>query len=367
MAKKKGTVKKIVSTLLGLAVIAGASVLAYNEINKNTPTPPTPPAIVQQLETPTDVSYDIQNYVLSWDDVDNATGYVVSYNGTTYNVEDNSKHILPTAEENVFKVKAVGDNIDYSDSEWSSPITYTITNTEENVFDSVNIQLAQTAAENDLTLVEVIGISYADMDKTSFGTNLSFEVICNNGSENVNARISYGYDDLDTIGEMLQSIDSYTKSSLIEYDIVNYNSAEELLLSNSFDGKMEELRQQGYEFSVMDSCVREGSKSGSSFRFSIVGTYKAEKDGDVKYFTSVNDIKIHNASKTESNNYVTSVGYVEDRTVTESYFVEHTNDTTYEYMQGLVSSTANAEVFANQYVSYTYNPTYNYTDDGREN
>ena len=63
---------------------------------------------------------------------------------------------------------------------------------------------------------------------------------------------------------------------------------------------------------------------------------KAEKDGEVRYFTSVNQIKIYNRSRIESNNYETSVGYIEDRQVTEIYFVEHTNGPTWEYMSELV-------------------------------
>ena len=330
MAKKKFSIVKV---LLILVIVVVAGYFVYNHILK-IPTPPGP--IVDKLATPTGVAYDENTSTLSWNAVDNATGYVVSYNDTPYEVSETSKYILPTAEQNVFKVKAVGDGIDYSDSDWSQECPYTMTATTISLFEKVNLQLAKTASENGLTLVRVVGISYADIEKTSFGTNLSFEVICNDSDKNVNARISYGFDGFDSVYEMLESINVYTKVSVVDYDIVDYNSVEELLLSNSFDGKMEEMRKAGYTFTVVDNCVRKGSKSGSSFSFSIVATFKAEKDGEVRYFTSVNQIKIYNASRTESNNYETSVGYIEDRQVTESYFVEHTHGPTWDYIQDLV-------------------------------
>ena len=331
MAKKKFSIVKV---LLILAIVVVAGYFVYNHILK-TPTPPGP--IVDKLATPTGVAYDENTNTLSWNAVDNATGYVVSYNDTPYQVSETSKYILPTAEQNVFKVKAVGDGIDYTDSDWSKECIYTITVTPDtSVFEKVNLQLAKTASENGLTLVRVVGISYADIEKTTFGTNLSFEVVCNDEGENVNARISYGFDGFDSIYEMLESINEYTKVSIVDYDIVDYNSVEELLLSNSFDGKMEEMRKAGYTFTVVDNCVRKGSKSGSSFSFSIVATFKAEKDGEVRYFTSVNQIKIHTDQRDEPTNYEIAVGYIDYRQVTEHYFVEHTHGPTWEYIQDLV-------------------------------
>lgn len=332
MAKKKFSIVKV---LLILAIVVVAGYFVYNHILK-TPTPTPPGPIVDKLATPTGVAYDENTSTLSWNAVDNATGYVVSYNDIPYQVSETSKYILPTAEQNVFKVKAVGDGIDYSDSDWSQECTYTMTTTTISVFEKVNLQLAKTASESGLTLVRVVGISYADIEKTSSGTNLSFEVICNDSDKNVNARISYGFDGFDSVYEMLESINVYTKVSVVDYDIVDYNSVEELLLSNSFDGKMEEMRKAGYTFTVVDNCVRKGSKSGSSFYFSIVATFKAEKDGEVRYFTSVNQIKIYTDQRDEPTNYEIAVGYVDYRQVTEHYFVEHTHGPTWDYIQDLV-------------------------------
>lgn len=333
MAKKKFSIVKV---LLILAIVVVAGYFVYNHILK-TPTPTPPGPIVDKLATPTGVAYDENTNTLSWNAVDNATGYVVSYNDTPYQVSETSKYILPTAEQNVFKVKAVGDGIDYSDSDWSQECTYTMTATTISVFEKVNLQLAKTASENGLTLVRVVGISETDLYAT-YGVHLSFETVCNDGKDNVNATISYAFDNLDDINEMLNSISLYTESVVVERDIVDYNSVEELLLSNSFDGKMEEMRKAGYTFTVVDNCVRKGSKSGSSFSFSIVATFKAEKDGEVRYFTSVNSIKIHNDSRVESDNYEILVSYTDQRTVTESYFVEHTHGPTWEYIQNLVGA-----------------------------
>ena len=330
MAKKKFS---IVRVLLYLVIFVVAGYFVYNYVLE-TPTPPGP--TVDKLATPTGVTFDEDTFTLSWNAVDNATGYVVSYNDTTYEVAETSKHILPTAEQNIFKVKAVGDGIDYSDSDWSQECTYTITTTTMSVFESVNLQLAKTAQAEGLTLVRVVGISYADVEYGIIDTHLTFETICNDGSTNKGVRISYGYDGFDSVSEMLQSIDKYTSVRIADFDIVDYNSAEKFLISDSFDGHMEELREQGYTFTVVDSCVRKGSKSGSGFRFSFVATYKAEKGDEVRYFTAVHDIYISNPSRVEKDNYEDYLKFSDSRTVTESYFVEHTYSTTWEYMQQLV-------------------------------
>ena len=334
MAKKKFNGIRILVTLVVL-VIAGYFV--YNDVVK-TLTPPDP--TTTKLNAPANVTFDERFSTLSWDPVENANGYVVSYNDTTYEVSQTSHYILPTAEQNVFKVKALGDDIDYTDSDWSKECVYTITGTPDtSVFEKVNLQLAKTAEAEGLTLIRVIGISVADPEAT-YG--FSFETICNDGRKNVNATISYDFDGSMTLEEMLQSIESVSSSVIVRHNIVEYNSAEELLTSQSFDGQMEELRLQGYTFTVVDSCVREGKETGStmnpSLTFNIVATYKAEKDCEVRYFTSVNQIKIYHRSRIESNNYETSVGYIEDRQVTETYFVEHTNGPMWEYMSELVGA-----------------------------
>ena len=141
--------KKWIALLLGIAVIAGASAYAYTQLKGddgftpgvNTPTEPgigftpgvntpTKPGIVitEQLETPQDLSYDEGDYMLTWDSVDNASGYTIYYNGNEFEVDanDTKEKIVVTAQDNTFKVKANGDQVDYTDSEWSEEYTYTI-------------------------------------------------------------------------------------------------------------------------------------------------------------------------------------------------------------------------------------------------
>lgn len=72
-----------------------------------------------KLTTPQNLR--INNNVLEWDSVENASGYVVKADGTDYQAQTNSYLLdsLPKTKDYTFSVKAVGDGKDYLDSDWS--------------------------------------------------------------------------------------------------------------------------------------------------------------------------------------------------------------------------------------------------------
>lgn len=67
----------------------------------------------------------ISEKILKWSQDDNATGYVVDINNSTYLTYDNTFSLenLPAGDYKI-KVKALGDNKKYSDSDWSDEIDY---------------------------------------------------------------------------------------------------------------------------------------------------------------------------------------------------------------------------------------------------
>ena len=194
----QGKLTKIIATIASIAIIAGGSILAYNTFIKGPDTPvnpdpgPGPIVSVVQLETPEQVAFNSENYVLTWDEVENASAYTIYYNGeeTTVDANDTQEQITITAEDNVFKVKAVGDGEYYSDSEWSEEVTYSIDQQQEqgggqqqqqSVFEKVNLKVAQAAQEEGLKLESVLGISYVNLDGNKYGDNIIFRYIWNIG------------------------------------------------------------------------------------------------------------------------------------------------------------------------------------------
>lgn len=375
----KGKFVKIIATIASIAVIAGGSIFAYNTFIKGPDTPvnpdpgPGPVVTVVQLETPEQVAFNSENYVLTWDEVDNASAYTIYYNGeeTTVDANDTQEQITITAEDNVFKVKAVGDGAHYSDSEWSEEVTYSIEQNQDqdqqqSVFEKVNLKVAQIAQERGLKLESIIGISSVNLEGDDYGDHIVFQTICSKNGVSSNYELSFKNEGhTASIEDLLNNFDSAVFGNSSKDTIVDFDSAQYLLNSGAYDGHMEELKNQGYEISVVSSAVREGSKVGSKFRFEIVGTYRAERDGDVKYFTSTNRIDILNPSTKESRNYQDSLEFEDLRTVTETAFMEHEAGGTLEYMnEWAVRNSASASASA---VSYKITvPFYGNKDDGME-
>ncbi len=344
------TIYNAITLIVVFAVVIVAGIFVFKLIKGNDDTPPSdtgiPPII--QLETPQEVSFDSENYILSWETVENASAYTIYYNGAEIPVDANDtyKQITLIAEENVFKVKAIGDGSYYSDSGWSQEVTYTIDNQqqEQSIFDKVNLKLAQAAQSQGLTLEKIIGISYFDLEADNeYGDHVRFQTICSYKGVSYNYELSFKNDGYtSSYEELLMHFDSATYNGEAKYKIVDYDSAYFLLhrgMQNNdpFDEKMEELRLQGYEISAISSVTREGKKVGSKFRFEIVGTYKAVLGSDVKYFTSINRIDILQPSSDEGHNYETFVASDKYSTVTETTYIEHEEGFTWLYMEEWVA------------------------------
>lgn len=306
------------------------------------------------LQTPKNFAYNEETYTLSWESVENATGYTLDYNGkeTALGGEITEYTVILSAVENTFKLKATGDKEKYEDSAWAE-VTYTLTGgNEENgdtdsgndngaselsLYDKINIELSRAAAEEGYTLERVIGISYADIEEMYKFDHIRIETI--GKKNNIDYNIMYGYriDEASDFTELLNSINAEHCQGSAENPLVSYNSAEKFVASEKYDGKMQALYEQGYTISVLDSCVREGKTVAKKFRYEIVGTYKAENAyGDVKYFTSVNQIDVNEVSSNPIRNYETTFLSPSLITVTEKQFVLHEEGATLEYMAKLI-------------------------------
>ena len=78
------------------------------------------------LDTPANVSLDMDTYIVSWDECANTRRYVVEINGKENTVRTNSYSVSSLEQgEYTLRVKAVSSSDDFKDSKWSEPITFT--------------------------------------------------------------------------------------------------------------------------------------------------------------------------------------------------------------------------------------------------
>ena len=148
MMEKRSKVKKVIATLALLGVAAASTFLGGctninipgNSGNGNTNTPQT-----QQLSIVQNITYDEDNYIFSWDEVEHADAYITSINGETSEVDTNACFYIPTEEVTEFKVKAVDKDGTYESSDWSETYTYNIQEQtpgeeqQQNIYSKVNV------------------------------------------------------------------------------------------------------------------------------------------------------------------------------------------------------------------------------------
>ena len=118
-----------------IIVISSILIVSCNDSGE----PSITPTETEALKVPTNIKIDTR--ILTWNAVENASGYVVDFNGTERTVEDTALdlHFYIEGGRCYVKVKAIGDNINYSDSEWSQATNFKLservaTGYDENTF-----------------------------------------------------------------------------------------------------------------------------------------------------------------------------------------------------------------------------------------
>ena len=293
----------IISLVASLAIVAVLAIVFLPPLlNTSTSSYPT-------LKAPTNLSYDDETYILSWDIVEHADSYNVAINGKNQVVTENELFYVPTEQTTEFKIQALDSTGEYKSSNWSSVLTYTIPENEVS-YASVNA-FVSTMLPSDYKLTKLVNISIEDNELL---TNAVFE----RDDELKVYELSTKYDfTIESLSDVVNERAAYTRI-LDRYDIANYNSAESLLKSNSYVGQMEELRQQGYSFEVVSQQV--GKTADLDKSYNIYATYKLTNDKDVKYVNSIVNAVIKNTSPNEKTNYTTRVENAEDRFLYEEYF-----------------------------------------------
>lgn len=312
--EKSSTVSKLVKVVIAIVVLVVVVALMFKAIpfvlSFFTQTNKTP-----QLNKVTDVQYNDSNCMLTWSQTENSDGYNVSINGKTQLVTDTQLFFVPTQLTTEFKVQAVDSTGNYTSSDWSETITYTVQQ-DQVTYASVNAFVG-SMLPTDYRLMKVINVSIKD-DKV-----YTTAVYKRDDEIRVYELRTRNESGLSSLSEAITKENSGT-IILDAYPLANYDSASSLLKSNSYAGKMEEYRQQGYSFEVISQVVAKTKDTNNVFN--IYATYKLTKDNEVKYVNSMITAVINEESSNEKTNYTTKLENPEDRILYEESCYELTGD-----------------------------------------
>ena len=335
--EKKSTGRKLLSLMTTVAIVVGV-VFMFQGINGGFSLFGNGGSDVDnnQLAAPQNLRFDSETFTLTWDRVENASGYILLYSGKEIELGTEPSYTLfLNNTENTFQIKAKGDNNPYTTSEWSAPFTYNVQLAELSVYTRVNFVLAQACAERDWELLDIIGVNlipddsryiYIDMvAKNEFGKAQRFECRLKNREDSVSATLA--------------SLEAEDCNYFIRSDIVDFQSAQYLVDSGRCIGTMEELEDAGYTISVVNACTTKGEYYRRNLFYYIIGTFKAEKEGDIKYFTAVYFVAIINAQSNDDakTNYEDALIWEDTRTLTETRSLVHDSNTL-AYIEGLVAA-----------------------------
>lgn len=335
--------KKILSTIISLVVVAAIVFGVLRYLDKagagNKPEGVYDPYVIT-LETPANMHFSDGNFTLYWDEVEHATSYLISHNGVEENVGKSTlKIIIPVEGENVFRVKALGDGIIYSDSAWSQKATYTYqpANAEKTVYETVRDKMMSVSEEMGMDFVRVVGISWVSLKGSGIGKNIIFQTVWVNSEgkdkgKEKNVEMGFSVDGAETIPEILSNLGQAELLTAAKYPTVSYNTAQKLVDSGAYVGYMKELKDKGYTISVVDSAVREGKRVNDDFRYDLVGTYRAELGDEVIYFSTVYNVNITSITNNAKYNYEEYLTISKFREITEASLVIHIADTTLCYI-----------------------------------
>ena len=341
---KKNIAFKIYKSVQSISIIALLGTLIFSVYSKtdnsNTGGDGESPGSfvgVTTLDAPTELAFDPESSTLSWHNVENATGYQVDFNGSIYDVTETSISLTITVIDNTFKVKAVGDNSYYSDSEWSSPITYQMEQNALSVYEKVNIKLGEVATRFGYEIVSVLGIKWVSLEPNEYGDNIQFSVFGRKGAKENNYIVAFGCPNRESIADMLNNFENAEFTGQEVDKIVFYEKTAECFVDGIANdendtSQLKQLMNEGYTITPIIVYTTEGEDVVKKFRYELTITCKAEKEGDVKYITATYRIDVLNKSSLEFRNYEDSLIIYSRRNVIERSFLVHEENGTMLYM-----------------------------------
>ena len=305
-SKKGRIITGILAGISGLAAIFFSAKMISNVVSPNNESPD----VVQRLDTVKNVSYDENNYTLSWSNVEHADGYRVSVNGNVVECGEAQYHYVPTSKETIFKVQATDSTNTYVASNWSTECSYTIPD-NQNSYAAVNSFVSGMI--NGINVTKVVSMH---AEGNSLFTTAVFY-------DDMVYQFEHTYDSPVTSLSDIVTNSNYGNNHYIlnDYDAKNYDSASYYLRSSVYERHLEEYRQQGYTFDVVSS---QSYKIGSG-AMGMDCVLKLTNGSDVKY-VSTSLMFYVNDTANESIKYTSALVNIDPNMVRSHYCVELSGD-----------------------------------------
>lgn len=280
-----------------------------------------------KLPTVTGVTHNVDSngrFFFSWNTVEGANRYGViigKYEDGEWQqdspkaVEENKYYYSADAEKISVKVQAQDSTGEKANSDWCDEYIHEIPLLEI-TYDSASL-FVSSMLPSSYNLLKLVNIS---IDGNAIRTNAIFE---SNNKIEMYELYTYYEDGITSLQDCMNTKPTYAGIEK-HYEVVDYNSADYLLQSNSFVGQMEEYRQQGYTFEVISQHV---AKTGESNKvFNIYATYKLTRGDEVKYINHRMGVVLNEESPNEIENYTKKVANPEGRILYEEFCHELEGD-----------------------------------------
>ena len=350
-------IKKTAAAIACLIILAAAAVFIidalsdsfnvvfYPETNKTQqqpdpepmpepdPTPEPEPSLVQ-LAAP-EIAYDQETNLLSWSEVDNASGYRVTVNGQTKDYGADTTELEVTIDEGdsyTMSVQALGDGENYSNSEIST-ITGERENLDQMYYEQIKTDLKEiiedkTIAYRNYNLQDILNIDYVD-------NNLLVTARCNAVDESITRYTTFVFEMQDnytvsSLSDLSEIVDTIKNNSSIKVDTqdtlyARYDNEidcyNKLIQDSRLTGQLKNYLNDGYTPTMLYSCLTSGTQVDN---FTVNSYIKLTKGNDIKVATVKNIVSQKYNTTFSFGDYVKAYidGTAEDVTIEERSFTE---------------------------------------------
>ena len=299
-----------------------------------TPTPQPEPGELVQLASP-EMVYNQEDNILSWNEVENASGYLVTVDGQEYqtnetqvelNIEENTKYNIT--------LKALGDGEKYKNSE-----TVSLSGVRQDM-DQVYYQQIKdglidvlenrTIAFQKFDIHELLNIDFKDNKlyatvkckvanqptSTTRYTTFSFEL-------NNQYNVSTLQDLVKVVEEIKSDSNMYIKPESVVYESYENNTEcyDKLINDTLLNGQLKNYLDNGYNPEMLYSCLSYG---GAVDNFALDSYIKLTKGNDIKVVTVRNIVSQKFNNSFAFDGYVNAYinGTAEDVVIQETSFTE---------------------------------------------
>ena len=300
-----------------------------------TPTPdpdPSPQPGLTQLTAP-EMTYDWVNNILTWEEVENASGYLLNVNGVE-EVTTQTQAVLEIGQNEQYEIalKALGDGEKYSDSAIST-VSGVRQNLDQMYYGQINADLkevieSRTIAFTRFNIQDILNIDFED-------NNLLVTAKCNAVDESITRYTTFVFKlntqhEVHALSDIADIVDEIKSDSTIRItfqntDYANYDYETDcynkLIKDTRLTGQLKSYLDNGYEPTLLYSCLERG---GQVDAFVVKSYIKLNKGNDIKVVTIQNKISQKYNTSFAFDGYVNAYinGTAEDVVIEEISFTE---------------------------------------------